>query len=159
MTLTYLGLGSNLGDRERNLAEARRLLAEAGARLVRQSGIHETEPFGVIDQPRFLNQVVEVEWTRGPRELLETVKAVETVVGRTPSYRWGPREIDVDILLFGCERVDEPDLVIPHPGLFEREFVLRPLAELRPDLSRKGGGSPYCPVPQSPPARVTEVPL
>ena len=157
MTLAYLGLGSNLGDRERNLAEARRLLREVGARLLRQSDIHETEPFGVTDQPRFLNQVAEVEWTGGPRELLEAVKAVERAVGRTPGYRWGPREIDVDILLFGCQRVDDPDLVIPHPGLFEREFVLRPLAELRPDLSRRGG-SASCPVPQSPPARVPEVP-
>lgn len=135
MTLAYLGLGSNLGDRERNLGEARRLLEEAGARVLRASAVHETEPFGVIDQPRFLNQVVEVEWRRGPRELLGAVKAVEAAAGRKPTYRWGPREIDVDILLFGSETVDEPDLVIPHPGLYERDFLLRPLAELRPDLA------------------------
>lgn len=135
MTLAYLGLGSNLGDRERHLGEARRLLEEAGARVLRASAVHETEPFGVIDQPRFLNQVVEVEWRRGPRELLGAVKAVETAAGRKPTYRWGPREIDVDILLFGSETVDEPDLVIPHPGLYERDFLLRPLAELRPDLA------------------------
>ena len=135
MTLAYLGLGSNLGDRERNLGEARRLLEEVGARVLRASAVHETEPFGVIDQPRFLNQVVEVEWRRGPRELLGAVKAVETAAGRKPTYRWGPREIDVDILLFGSETVDEPDLVIPHPGLYERDFLLRPLAELRPDLA------------------------
>jgi 2-amino-4-hydroxy-6-hydroxymethyldihydropteridine diphosphokinase len=135
MTLAYLGLGSNLGDRERNLGEARRLLDEAGARVLRASAVHETEPYGVIDQPRFLNQVVEVEWRRGPRELLGAVKAVETAAGRKPTYRWGPREIDVDILLFGSETVDEPDLVIPHPGLYERDFLLRPLAELRPDLA------------------------
>ena len=135
MTLAYLGLGSNLGDRERNLGEARRLLEEAGARLLRASAVHETEPFGVIDQPRFLNQVVEVEWRLGPRELLGAVKAVEIAAGRKPTYRWGPREIDVDILLFGSDTVDEPDLVIPHPGLYERDFLLRPLAELRPDLA------------------------
>ena len=135
MTIAYLGLGSNLGDRERNLGEARRLLEEAGASVLRASAVHETEPFGVIDQPRFLNQVVEVEWGRGPRELLRAVKAVETAVGRKPTYRWGPREIDVDILLFGSDTVDEPDLVIPHPGLYERDFLLRPLAELRPDLA------------------------
>ena len=135
MTLAYLGLGSNLGDRKRNLGEARRLLEEAGARVLRASAIHDTEPFGVTDQPRFLNQVVEVEWRRGPRELLGAVKAVETVAGRKPTYRWGPREIDVDILLFGSDTVDEPDLVIPHPGLYERDFLLRPLAELRPDLA------------------------
>ena len=157
MTVAYLGLGSNLGDRERNLAEARRLLAEVGAGVLRQSGVHETEPFGVTDQPRFLNQVVEVEWPRGPRELLQAVKAVEAAVGRTPTYRWGPREIDVDILLFGCEAVDEPDLVIPHPGLFEREFVLTPLAELRPDLATRRE-SHSCPARQSPPAAVRQVP-
>ena len=135
MTIAYLGLGSNLGDRERNLGEARRLLQEAGASVLRASAVHETEPFGVIDQPRFLNQVVEVDWGRGPRELLGAVKAVETAVGRKATYRWGPREIDVDILLFGSDTVDEPDLVIPHPGLYERDFLLRPLAELRPDLA------------------------
>lgn len=134
MTLAYLGLGSNVGDRERHLAEARRLLAVHGARLLRESAVRETEPHGVTGQPRFLNQVVEVEWPGGARELLAAAKAVEATAGRTPSYRWGPREIDVDILLFGEETVDEPDLVIPHPGLFEREFVLGPLAELRPDL-------------------------
>ena len=136
MTTAYLALGSNVGDRARNLAEARRLLAEAGAGARRESSVLETEPFGVTDQPRFLNQVLEVEWQGGPRELLRAVKAVEEAVGRTPTYRWGPREIDVDILLFGSEAVDEPDLVIPHPGLVERDFVRRALAELRPDLVR-----------------------
>ena len=134
MTIVYLGLGSNLGDRARNLGEARRLLNERGAGLLRESAVRETEPFGVTEQPRFLNQVIEVAWSGTPRQLLDTIKAVELAVGRTPSYRWGPREIDVDILLFGDERVDEPDLVIPHPGLRERDFVREPLAELRPDL-------------------------
>lgn len=133
-TIVYLGLGSNLGDRRRSLAEARRLLAERGARLLRASEVRETEPFGVTEQPRFLNQVIEVEWDAGPRELLAAAKAVEAELGRTPTYRWGPREIDVDVLLFGDRSVDEPDLVIPHPGLWERDFVLGPLAELRPDL-------------------------
>lgn len=134
MTLAYLGLGSNVGDRERHLAEARRLLAVHGARPLRESAVRETEPYGVTRQPLFLNQVVEVEWPGRARELLAAVKAVEAAVGRTPTYRWGPREIDVDILLFGEETVDEPDIVVPHPGLFEREFVFRPLGELRPDL-------------------------
>jgi len=134
VTIVYLALGSNVGDRERSLAEARRLLGERGATLLRQSTVRQTEPFGVTDQPRFLNQVLEVEWPGGPRDLLAAAKAVEAAVGRTPTRRWGPREIDVDILLFGEERVSEPDLVIPHPGLREREFVLEPLAELRPDL-------------------------
>lgn len=135
MTVAYLALGANVGDRARSLAEARRLLEARGARLLRASSVRETEPFGVTDQPRFLNQVIEVDWNGGPRELLATAKAVEAAVGRTPTYRWGPREIDVDILLFGDESVEDPDLVIPHPGLRERDFVREPLAELRPDLS------------------------
>ena len=102
--------------------------------ILRSSSILETEPFGVTDQPRFLNQVLEIEWAGGPRELLETVKAVEAAAGRRPTYRWGPREIDVDILLLGDLAVDEADLKIPHPGLAEREFVRVPLAELRPDI-------------------------
>jgi len=137
MTVAYLALGANVGDRARNLAEARRLLGERGAKLLRQSAVRETEPFGVTDQPRFLNQVIEVEWSGAPRELLDVTRAVEAAVGRKPTYRWGPREIDVDILLFGDEIVADPDLVIPHPGLRERDFVLEPLAELRPDLARR----------------------
>ena len=135
MTVAYLGLGSNLGDREGRLAEARRLLGERGARLLRASRVVDTEPFGVTDQPRFLNQVIEVEWEGSARELLETARAVEVAVGRRPTYRWGPREIDVDILLFGDQTVSEPGLVIPHPGMWERPFVMEPLAELRPDLA------------------------
>lgn len=134
MTVAYLGLGSNLGDRAQYLAEARRLLGDRGARLLRQSSVIETEPFGVTQQPPFLNQVIEVEWAATARELLAAAKSIESALGRTASYRWGPREIDVDILLFGGEVVDDPDLVIPHPGLREREFVLKSLAELRPDL-------------------------
>jgi 2-amino-4-hydroxy-6-hydroxymethyldihydropteridine diphosphokinase len=134
VTVAYLGLGSNLGDRAANLAAARRLLPEHGARLLRESRVHETEPYGLTEQPRFLNQVLEVEWAGTARHLLSAAKAVEAAVGRTPGERWGPREIDVDVLLFGDERVDEPDLVIPHPGLRERDFVLVPSAELRPDI-------------------------
>ena len=134
MTVAYLALGSNLGDRTRHLEEARRLLQEQGARLLRESLVRETEPYGIHDQPRFLNQVLEVEWEGSPRQLLDTAKAVEQQVGRRASYRWGPREIDVDILLFGDQQVDEPGLTIPHPGLRDRDFVREPLAELRPDI-------------------------
>jgi len=134
MTIGYLGLGSNLGDRGRHLADARRRLAERGVRVLRESAVLETEPFGVAAQPRFLNQVLEVEWTGTARELLAAAKAVEAAGGRTPTYRWGPRQIDVDVLLLGDQVVDEPDLKIPHPGLREREFVRIPLGELRPDL-------------------------
>lgn len=134
MTRAYLGLGSNLGDRAANLARARLLLAARGAGVTRASTVIETEPFGVEDQPRFLNQVLEVEWTLTARELLAAVQAVEGEVGRTPTFRWGPREIDVDILLFGDEVIDEPDLQVPHPDLWRREFVTGPLLEIRPDL-------------------------
>lgn len=134
MTLAYLGLGSNLGDRRHQLALARRYLGEAGAVVRRASPVTETEPFGVTDQPRFLNQVLEVDWAGSAHQLLAAAQAVEARVGRTPTYRWGPREIDVDILLFGDLEIDEPGLRVPHPGLGEREFVLRPLRRLRPDL-------------------------
>lgn len=98
--------------------------------MLRQSRVIETEPWGVTDQPRFLNQVLEVEWGGTPRELLKAAKAVEREAGRKPTRRWGPRIIDVDILLFGREKVRETDLHIPHPRIAERPFVLAGLAEL-----------------------------
>ncbi len=130
MTRVYLGLGSNLGTRARNLSSARRRLRERGVRILRQSRVVETDPWGVADQPRFLNQVVEAEWDGTPRHLLRAVKAVERDGGRTATRRWGPRVIDVDILLYGDRRVTEPDLVIPHPRIAERDFVVEALREL-----------------------------
>ncbi len=135
MTTVYLGLGSNLGQRLRNLSAARRRLRQKGVRILRQSSVMETEPWGVVDQPRFLNQVVEGEWNGTPRQLLRAIKDVEREGGRTRTRRWGPRVIDVDILLFGEQQVAEPDLAIPHPRIAERPFVLQSLEELgvRPD--------------------------
>ncbi len=130
MTVAYLGLGTNLGRRARNLSAARRRLRQKGARILRQSRVIETEPWGVRDQPRFLNQVVEVDWAGTPRQLLKAAKEVEREGGRTPTRRWGPRVIDVDVLLFGDVRVSERDLVIPHPGIAQRSFVRDSLAEL-----------------------------
>jgi 2-amino-4-hydroxy-6-hydroxymethyldihydropteridine diphosphokinase len=130
LTTAYLGLGSNLGRRSRNLSAARRRLRQRGARILRQSRVIETEPWGVAAQPRFLNQVIEVEWQGTPRQLLKAAKAVEVEGGRKSTRRWGPRVIDVDILLFGDERVAQRDLVIPHPGIGEREFVRESLREL-----------------------------
>ena len=130
MTLVYLGLGSNLGSRARNLSSARRRLRQRGVRIVRQSRVMETAPWGVTDQPRFLNQVVEAEWNGTPRGLLRAAKSVEREGGRRPARRWGPRVIDVDILLFGDQRVNQRDLVIPHPRIEERDFVKESLREL-----------------------------
>ncbi len=130
MTIAYLGLGSNLGRRLRHLSGARRRLRQKGIRILRQSRVIETEPWGVVDQPRFLNQVVEVEWSGTARQLLSAVKTVEREGGRTRTRRWGPRIIDVDILIFGSERLSAPGLRVPHPGILQRSFVLEPLGEL-----------------------------
>jgi 2-amino-4-hydroxy-6-hydroxymethyldihydropteridine diphosphokinase len=130
VTTAYLGLGTNLGRRARNLSAARRRLRQKGARILRQSRVIETEPWGVTDQPRFLNQVIEVDWTGTPRQLLKAAKDVEREGGRKPTRRWGPRVIDVDILLFGDERIAQRDLVVPHPRIGERQFVQQSLGEL-----------------------------
>jgi 2-amino-4-hydroxy-6-hydroxymethyldihydropteridine diphosphokinase len=129
-TVAYLGLGTNLGNRRRNLSAARRRLRQKGVRIVRQSSVIETEPWGDTDQPRFLNQVVEVEWAGTPQRLLAAAKAVEKEGGRKPTRRWGPRVIDVDILLFGDQQVSDGDLRIPHPGIKDRQFVQTSLREL-----------------------------
>jgi len=130
MTRVYLGLGSNLGPRRRNLSAARRRLREGGVRIRRRSTVIETEPWGVADQPRFLNQVVEAEWPGTARQLLRLAKDVERDGGRRPTRRWGPRVIDVDILLFGGDRIDQHDLVVPHPRISQRPFVIESLREL-----------------------------
>jgi 2-amino-4-hydroxy-6-hydroxymethyldihydropteridine diphosphokinase len=130
LTTVYLGLGTNLGRRARNLSAARRRLRQKGAFILRQSRVIETEPWGVTDQPRFLNQVIEVSWAGTPRQLLDATREVEEEGGRIPTRRWGPRVIDVDILLFGDKRIAQRDLVIPHPRIGEREFVLQSLREL-----------------------------
>jgi 2-amino-4-hydroxy-6-hydroxymethyldihydropteridine diphosphokinase len=129
-TVAFLGLGTNLGNRRRNLSAARRRLRQKGVRIVRQSSVIETAPWGDTDQPRFLNQVVEVEWAGTPRSLLSAAKAVEREGGRKATRRWGPRIIDVDILLFGDARMSDSDLQIPHPGIKERQFVQESLREL-----------------------------
>ena len=130
MTTVVLGLGSNVGTRSRNLSAARRRLRQKGVRITRQSRVIETEPWGVTDQPRFLNQVVEGDWQGTPRQLLRAAKGVEREGGRVKTKRWGPRVIDVDVLYFDALRVNEPDLVIPHPRIAERPFVLESLEEL-----------------------------
>jgi 2-amino-4-hydroxy-6-hydroxymethyldihydropteridine diphosphokinase len=137
VTLAYVGLGSNLGDRE---ATIRRAAVLIDAR--RLSTIRETEPWGYADQPRFLNAVAELETSLGPRPLLEQLLAVERELGRERTgRRWGPRTIDLDLLLYGDLAVDEPELTVPHPRLAERLFVLEPLAELAPARKIPGNGT------------------
>lgn len=139
----YLGLGSNLGDREHQLAAALAALEQAEVAVRRRSPLYETRPVGVVDQPPFLNAVAEADTPLAPLALLAAVKAIERALGRVPGPRWGPRAIDIDILLYGDARVVccEPWLEIPHPRLWERQFVLVPLADLRPDL-RDPSGTP-----------------
>jgi len=130
----YLGLGSNLGRRAANLARARRLLAGYGADVVGASSVYETEPADLPDQPWFLNQVLEVRTDLDPPELLRLAKTIETEMGRLPAIPKGPRLIDIDILLAGDRVIDTPGLVVPHPRLHMRNFVLVPLGEIAPDV-------------------------
>jgi 2-amino-4-hydroxy-6-hydroxymethyldihydropteridine diphosphokinase len=137
VTTAYVALGSNLGDREAAIRRAAELI---GAR--RLSTIRETEPWGYADQPRFLNAVAEVETELGPRALLERLLAVERELGRERTGpRYGPRTIDLDLLVHGDATVSEPGLEVPHPRLAERLFVLEPLAELAPALAIPGAGT------------------
>lgn len=132
-TTAYLGLGSNLGDRLTNLQRAVDLLAaQRNVTVVRSSRVYETDPVGPA-QPDFLNAVIEVETSLPARGLLRSCQEVERALGRERSERWGPRTIDVDILTFDDERIDESDLVVPHPRIRERGFVLTPLLELDAD--------------------------
>ena len=140
MARAYVGLGTNLGDREATLREAVDLLREqVDVRAV--SSVRETEPWGLVDQPPFLNAAVEVETELTARELLDLLFDVEQSLGRTrEGPRYGPRTIDLDLLVYGEERLDEPGLTVPHPRLHERRFALEPLAELAPDLVVPGRG-------------------
>lgn len=134
MAKVFLGLGSNLGDREKNVKEAVRLLQESGmAGEVKISSFYETEPEGVKEQPLFLNGVLEMETVFSPQALLDTLQAIERQLGRKRGRKWGPRVIDLDILLYGDLVMKEEGLEIPHPLLAERSFVLVPLAEIAPE--------------------------
>ncbi len=138
MTRSYLGLGSNLGDRLENLRRALDLLEERGIGIVRSSRVYETDPVGGPEQPDYLNAVAEVEAPGSARELLAACLAVETEMGRIREERWGPRIIDLDVLTFGDQRIDEEDLQVPHPLMHERGFVLIPLLELDADPQLPG---------------------
>jgi 2-amino-4-hydroxy-6-hydroxymethyldihydropteridine diphosphokinase len=126
----WLALGSNLGDRAGYLEAARAALPKAGILVVRASRVDETEPIGIRDQPQFLNQVLEVDTSLEPRPLLDALKRIEHELGRTARERWGPREIDIDILRYDGRVVDEPGLHIPHPELQHRPFLLDLLRDI-----------------------------
>jgi 2-amino-4-hydroxy-6-hydroxymethyldihydropteridine diphosphokinase len=136
----YLSLGSNLGDRPAHLQEAVDRLPPPVEVLAR-SAVYETSPWGYLDQPDFLNQVLKVQTRLSPQDLLSYLKELERVIGREPTFRYGPRVVDIDILLYGQKSIAEEDLVIPHQRLKERAFVLVPLAELCPDLVLPGTGA------------------
>lgn len=141
MTRAYVGLGANLGPREQTLRRAVDLLAAAdGIDVLAVSELRETEPVGVVDQPPFLNGAVALETTLPPRALLDHLLDVERSLGRVRAERWGPRLVDLDLLVYGDEVIDEPGLHVPHPRLHERRFALEPLAELDPALEIPGRG-------------------
>lgn len=140
----YVGLGANLGDRKATIRRALELLAaEPGIDVAAVSTLRETAPVGYLDQPPFLNGAAVLETELPPRELLDRLLAVERALGRVRASgpRLGPRPIDLDLLLYGDEVVDEPGLTVPHPRLAERRFVLEPLAELDPGLTLPDGRS------------------
>lgn len=133
MAIAYLGLGSNLGNREENLTRSLKLLAEK-VKVGQVSSFYETEPQGFKEQNFFLNAVCRVSTDLKPLELLALVKKIESKMGRKPSFRSAPREIDIDILLYDDLKLDTPTLTIPHPRMAQRAFVLVPLAEIAPEL-------------------------
>jgi len=136
MTRAYVGVGANLGDREATIRAA--LDSLPGVAGVSQ--LRETDPVGVVDQPRFLNGAVVLETELTPRELLDMLLAIERELGRERRERWGPRTIDLDLLLYGDETIDEPGLTVPHPRLHERRFALEPLLDLDPEAAVPGRG-------------------
>jgi 2-amino-4-hydroxy-6-hydroxymethyldihydropteridine diphosphokinase len=140
--LAFIALGSNVGDRETLLANARDALQKLpGSRIVAQSSIEETEPVGPVEQSRFLNQMIAVETTLAPRDLLSRLLDIETAAGRIRGVRWGPRTLDLDIVRFARQTVNDTDLHVPHPELNNRPFWLRELAELESQLDSQPDGA------------------
>ena len=130
----YIALGSNLGNREDNLNEALRRLEQKGIQIITVSDFITTRPYGVTDQPDFLNAVAEVKTDLSPVELLHSLLKIEQEMGRKRLRRWGERNIDLDLLLYDDQIIDLPDLKVPHPDMQNRDFVLGPLAQIAPDV-------------------------
>ena len=133
MTRVFLGIGTNLGDRERNLQAALAILSQKMV-ILKESSIYQTAPWGYLDQPAFLNQVIEAQTDLSPLNLLGFLKDTEKALGRQANFRYGPRLIDLDILFYGNRVIQTPRLQIPHPRIAQRAFVLVPLAEIAPDF-------------------------
>lgn len=134
MSIAYIALGSNLGDKEKNLRRAIMLLMQQGIDVEKVSSFIPTEPYGVTDQPRFLNAVCRVRTSLAPLALLDVLLATELAMGRVRLRHWGERNIDLDLLLYEDEVMDVPRLRLPHPDMQNRDFVLLPLAEIAPEL-------------------------
>ena len=134
MSIAYIALGSNLGDKEKNLRRALLLLTQQGVEVVRVSSFISTEPYGVTDQPQFLNAVACVRTSLAPLALLDVLLATELAMGRVRLRHWGERNIDLDLLLYEDVVLDTPRLRLPHPDMQNRDFVLLPLAEIAPEL-------------------------
>ena len=130
----FLSLGSNLGNRSANLARARKMLREKGVDVLEASSVYETEPVDHLDQPWFMNQALQVRSSLDPQALLRLAQSVESAMKRVPTVAKGPRTIDIDILLAGDTVLNDPDLVIPHPRMAQRNFVLVPLCEIAPEI-------------------------
>lgn len=133
MAIAYISIGSNLGDREENCRQAIKLIEKNGIAVRKQSRMYETEPWGVKDQPKFINMAIEAETDKKPEELLRVLEEIEKEIGRTETVKWGPRVIDLDILFYDDLILKTQDLEIPHPLMHERAFVLKPLCEIAPD--------------------------
>jgi 2-amino-4-hydroxy-6-hydroxymethyldihydropteridine diphosphokinase len=134
MTTAYIALGTNVGDREHNLREALRLLAEAGMRILKISSTYDTEPVDYLAQAWFLNAVLETQTELPALDLLHKLRAIESAMGSKKPFAKGPRLIDMDLLLYGYDAIATPELQVPHPRMLERRFVLVPLAEIAPNL-------------------------
>ncbi len=134
MTKTYLLLGSNMGNREAFLSKALTEIDTKIGKISKKSKIYQTEPWGEKEQEDFLNIAVELETKLKPKKILEKIHEIEKLLDREETYKWGPREIDIDILFYGEEMISEVDLTIPHPFIHERKFTLIPLAEIAPEL-------------------------
>ncbi len=149
-TMAYIGLGANLGDRQANVQQALRELAILPTiELVKVSSLYETAPVGVVDQPSFLNQVAAVRTSLSPQALLSALLHIENQMGRTRTVRWGPRVIDMDLLLYGDAQIALPGLTVPHPRLRERAFAMVPLAEIAPDLALPEDGKTVSEIAES----------